>query len=69
VKFDPLGHAEQRMNIGEMRLAVKRVKAAREAVGDDVEILIEGHGRLSPNMAIRMARMFEEFNPFFLRSR
>jgi len=65
VKFDPLGHAQQRMDIGEMRLAVERVRATREAVGDEVEILIEGHGRLSPNTAIRLARMFEEFNPFF----
>ena len=65
VKFDPLGLAQQRMDIGEMRLAVERVRATRAAVGDDVDILIEGHGRLSPNTAIRMARMFEEFNPFF----
>ena len=65
LKFDPLGQAVQRMDIGAMRLAVERVHATRAAVGDDIEILIEGHGRLSPNMAIRMARLLEEFNPFF----
>ncbi len=64
VKFDPLGLAHQRMDIAEMRVAVERVAATRQAVGDQVEILIEGHGRLSPNMAIRMARLLEEFNPF-----
>lgn len=65
VKCDPLGLANQRMDIEDMRLAVDRIRATRAAVGDDVEILVEGHGRLSPNMAIRMARMLEEFNPFF----
>ena len=48
-----------------MRLAVARIRATRAAVGQDIEILVEGHGRLSPNMAIRMARLLEEFNPFF----
>ncbi len=48
-----------------MRLAADRVRATREAVGPDVDIPIEGHGRLSPNMAIRMARLFEELDPFF----
>lgn len=65
VKFDPLGLARQHMEPKQMRLAVERVQATREAVGPDVDILIEGHGRLSPNMAIRMARRFEPFDPFF----
>ena len=65
VKFDPLGLAVQTMDRQQMRLAVERVRATREVVGPDVDILIEGHGRLSPNMAIRMARLFEEFDPFF----
>ncbi len=65
VKCDPLGYAEQRMDASETRLAADRIRATREAVGPDVDILIEGHGRLSPNMAIRMARLLEPFNPFF----
>ncbi|NKB66768.1 MAG: galactonate dehydratase [Candidatus Latescibacteria bacterium] len=65
VKFDPLSPAQQRMDIKQMRTAFDRVRATRQAVGDDIDILIEGHGRLSPNMAIRMARRFEEFDPFF----
>ena len=65
VKFDPLGLAEQCMEREQMRLAVERVRLTREVVGPEVDILIEGHGRLSPNMAIRMARLFEEYDPFF----
>ena len=65
VKFDPLGGAQQTMAPKAVDLAVERVAATREAVGPDVGILIEGHGRLSPNTAIRMARLFEAFDPFF----
>jgi galactonate dehydratase len=65
VKCDPLGNAQQRMNIAEMRLAAERIAATREAVGEEVEILIEGHGRLNPNTAIRMANLLEDYNPFF----
>ena len=54
--FDPFGNAVQRLDIADMRLAVARIRATRAAVGQDIEILVEGHGRLSPNMAIRMAR-------------
>jgi galactonate dehydratase len=65
LKCDPFGNAMQRLDIADMRLAAARIRATRAAVGEDIEILIEGHGRLSPNMAIRMARLLEEFNPFF----
>jgi galactonate dehydratase len=44
---------------------VERVRAVREAVGPDVEILIEAHRRLSPNEAIRLSQKFEEFAPFW----
>ena len=65
LKCDPLGNAQQRMDTAEMQLALERLKATRRTVGPEVDILIEGHGRLSPNMAIRMARLFEEIDPFF----
>jgi galactonate dehydratase len=65
IKFDPFCLAQQSMDPTQIRLAVEKVAASRDAVGPDVEILIEGHGRLSPNMAIRMARLLKEFDPFF----
>ena len=37
----------------------------REAVGPQVEILVEVHRRLSPSHAIRVARMMEAYNPFW----
>ncbi len=65
LKFDPFGTADQQIDAAEMRRAKERVRATREAVGDDVDILIEGHGRLTPANAIRMAGLMEEYNPFF----
>ncbi|MEZ4711543.1 MAG: mandelate racemase/muconate lactonizing enzyme family protein [Caldilineaceae bacterium] len=45
--------------------AVARVAAVREAVGPDVEILVEVHRRLAPVHAIRVARMMEEYRPYW----
>ncbi len=42
------------------------LKTIREAVGDDVDILLDLHGRLTPQMAIQYGKRFEPYNPFFL---
>jgi len=44
---------------------VAKVRAMREAVGPDVEIMIDGHGRLSPAMSTRVAKELEEFQILF----
>jgi galactonate dehydratase len=44
---------------------VAKVKAVREAVGPDVELMIDGHGRLSPPVAVRAAEAMAEFNIMF----
>ncbi|MBV9579496.1 MAG: mandelate racemase/muconate lactonizing enzyme family protein, partial [Chloroflexi bacterium] len=56
-----------RTHIGraEENLAYERVKAVRQAVGPDIEILVEVHRRLSPNEAIRIANRLEDFAPFW----
>jgi galactonate dehydratase len=66
LKFDPFSNP-WRTHIGrtEEALAVERVKAVREAVGPQVEILVEVHRRLAPNEAIRMAHKLEPFEPFW----
>jgi len=46
--------------------AVARIAALREAVGDEVDIGIDFHGRVSPPMAVRLARAFEPFRPLFI---
>lgn len=66
MKFDPFP-GPWRTFIGKKDelTAVERVKAVRQAVGPDVDILIEVHRRLAPMHAIRVAHMMEEFNPFW----
>jgi galactonate dehydratase len=44
-------------------LAIELVEAVRHAVGPDVEIFIEAHGRFSPATSIAMARELERFDP------
>lgn len=40
--------------------------AARQAAGDDVDIMIDFHGRTTAAMAIKFAKVLEPFNPMFL---
>ena len=45
--------------------AIERVRAVREAVGPDVDILVEVHRRLAPMHAVRAARAMEPYAPFW----
>ncbi|MFQ6076298.1 MAG: galactonate dehydratase [Candidatus Bathyarchaeia archaeon] len=50
-----------------VKRAVERVRAVREAVGDDVDILLDYHGtEFSAANAARMAKALEPFQPLFL---
>lgn len=53
-------------NLAVVNRATERFKAMRDAVGDDVDIGVDCHGRLSPAMAIRMAKALEPYYPMFL---
>jgi galactonate dehydratase len=46
--------------------AVSRMVALREAVGKKVDIGIDFHGRVSPAMAIRLAKALEPYCPMFI---
>jgi galactonate dehydratase len=66
LKFDPFpGPWRAYIERREEEMAVARVKAVREAVGPDVEILVEVHRRLSPMRAIRVARLMEPHRPYW----
>ena len=66
LKFDPFpGPWRQHVTREEERSAVAFVAAVREAVGPDVDLLIEAHRRLAPANAIRVARMLEEYEPYW----
>jgi galactonate dehydratase len=52
-------------HVAKMREAIDTVRQYREAVGDEVDLCIEIHRRLTPSEAIVLARGIEEFHPFF----
>lgn len=66
IKFDPLPGSLLNASRHEIRSAVEKIRAVREAVGDAVDIMVECHGRLSPESAIRLAAELEEFRPFWI---
>jgi galactonate dehydratase len=66
IKFDPLPGSLLAASRHELRSAVEKIRAVREAVGPDVDLLIECHGRLSPESAIRFADAIVEFRPFWM---
>ena len=45
-----------------IRMLYERVKAVRETVGEDVDIILELHSNPSATSAIQMGRVWEEFN-------
>jgi gluconate/galactonate dehydratase len=66
LKFDPFGPYYDWIDEKGLREAEERVKAVREAVGDNVDILIEHHGRFNANSAIMIAKRLEKYNPGFM---
>lgn len=63
LKFDPFGGGGLELSRQERRLAVSLVEAVREAVGPEVDLFIEAHGRFSPSTSVAMARELERFEP------
>jgi len=52
-------------HVQKMERAIDRVRQYREAVGDEVDLCIEIHRRLSPAEAIVLARGIEPYHPLF----
>ncbi|MGH2461068.1 MAG: mandelate racemase/muconate lactonizing enzyme family protein [Chloroflexota bacterium] len=66
IKFDPVppGYPDLSLAalVGEV---VDRVAAAREAVGKDVDLILEIHRKLTPLQAIPVAEAVKQFQPLF----
>ena len=66
MKFDPFGqHNYYTISPSEARLAEERVAAVRDAVGPDVEILVEVHAKFSVSAAVHLGRRLEKYRPFW----
>ena len=67
IKFDPLPSPWRSYIPQEHeRRAIRVVKAVRDAVGPDVDLLIEQHRRLAPMHAIRLDKQLAEFNLYWM---
>lgn len=62
--FVSQGFTAMKIRIGNDRAAddVERVRAVRDAVGDEVDLLVDANQKFSAKEAIRLARALEEFN-------
>jgi galactonate dehydratase len=66
LKFDPfLGPWRPNIDRPTERFAVDCVREIRNAVGPEVDLLIEAHRRFSPRTARRLAHRLEPFHPFW----
>lgn len=65
LKWDPFGRAYRDISTGELQRAVALIDAVRTAVGPDVDLLIEGHGRFDVASACRISREIAQFKPLY----
>lgn len=65
MKWDPFGKNYLNISNAELDKALRNVAAVREAVGNEVDLLIEGHGRFNIPTGIKIARELEQFKPMF----
>lgn len=63
LKFDPFGAGFYELERAEKLRIIELVEAVRDAVGPDVEIMIEMHGRFNPVTAIELTRDLARFKP------
>jgi galactonate dehydratase len=53
-------------NPAAVNAAVDRLGAVREAVGDEVDVGVDFHGRVAKSMAKRLAEALDPYDPFFV---
>ena len=65
LKWDPFGSAYMYMDNTALRKSLEVVEAVRGAVGPDIDLLIEGHGRFNIATGVKIANELKQFNPMF----
>ena len=67
VKFDPLVHGYEDLPIGRLvSSACAMAAAAREAGGDEIDLIFELHRKLDPTKAIVVCNALAQFHPLFI---
>ena len=65
MKWDPFGKSYLDISNKDLNTALECVAAVREAVGPEVDLLIEGHGRFNIATSVKIARELEPFRPMW----
>lgn len=65
MKWDPFGKNYMGISNKDLNNALECISEVRSAVGDDVDLLIEGHGRFNIPTGIMIAKELEQFHPMF----
>ncbi|MEM0156297.1 MAG: mandelate racemase/muconate lactonizing enzyme family protein [Thermoplasmataceae archaeon] len=65
LKFDPFGGAGPTITRTKLEKAKARIGSIRDAVGDDVDLMIEAHGRFNTRTALRIAQEISRYDPFW----
>lgn len=65
MKWDPFGKNYLEISNKELDTALECIAEVRSAVGDDVDLLIEGRGRFNIATGIKIAKELEKFKPMF----
>ncbi|GIJ26427.1 dehydratase [Micromonospora qiuiae] len=63
LKWDPFENYDLTITTRQMDRVLAQIDAVRSAVGRDVELFIEGHGRFDVRHAIKIAREIAQFDP------
>lgn len=64
-KWDPFGKAWLQISKKDLATTMECVRQVAAAAGNDVDLLIEGHGRFDIPTAVKIARQLEEFDIFW----
>lgn len=65
MKWDPFGKSYLEISSADLDRAIRCVGAVRDAVGNGVDLLIEGHGRFNVPTAVKIAHELAPFRPMF----
>ncbi len=65
MKWDPFGKNFLEISNKDLNTACECIDEVRKAVGPEVELLIEGHGRFDVQTGIKIAKEIEQFKPKF----
>ncbi len=62
LKFDPFGSGSGFLDYDEYKKSMDIIETVHNAVGDKIEMLIEGHGRFNRSMAMKIGKELEKYD-------